>query len=48
MHSPNTLHKVTAHPYFITKALPSSTLINTNQKFSIPSKGIDLMTGEVW
>ena len=46
MHSPNTLLKVIAQPYFRTKALPSSTLINTNQQFCIPSEGVDLMKGE--
>ena len=41
MHSPNTLRKVTAQPYFRTKALPSSTVL-------YPGEGIDLMKGELW
>ena len=46
MHSSNTLLKVTPRPYFKTKALPSSaTLINS---FLSPSKGVDLMKGELY
>ena len=48
MHLPNTPRKVTALPYFRTKDLSSSTLINTNQQFFIPSEGVDLMKGELW
>ena len=48
MHLPNTLRKVTAQPYFRTKALPSSTLIDTNQQFCIPSEGVDLMKDKLW
>ena len=46
MHSPNTLLKVTPRSYFRTKALPSSaTLIKS---FLSPSKGVDLMKGELY
>jgi len=44
MHSPKSLHKVTTQRFVQNKGFA---IINTNQQFSIPKEGVDLMKGEL-